>query len=136
MSAVTNHQDDVGVHPIDHMLPTDPVMTQDGVVVVLDAATRVRSSSAEGIIHPLTGQLPGDNRRVEADDLDLVSTRKGWGVAGPWLRVNMVTVVTMLSLNLVDAAYRRLLGGRGDFHHQLYYPTCDNRVAVELLILS
>ncbi len=107
VTSIPYHQDDVRVDPSDHVRPTDPVTTEDGVVVILDAATCVRGCSEDGILHPLTGQLPGDNGWVEADDLDLISAGKGGRFAGPRLRVNTViavTIVSVLSLNLVDAS--------------------------------
>lgn len=122
MTTVTDHQDDVGVNTTNDMLPTNPVTTQDSIVIVLDAAARVRCCLVESIFYPLTRQFPGNNGWVEADNLDLVPVRKCRWLARPRLGVNVVTVVslmavvTMLSPNFVNASYRWLLGGRWDFH--------------------
>lgn len=55
VTSIPDHQDDVGMDPSDHVRPTDSVTTEDGVVVILNAATCVRRCSEDSILHPLTG---------------------------------------------------------------------------------
>ena len=55
VTSIPDHQDDVRMNPSDHVRPTDPVTTEDGVVIILDAATCVWGCSEDCILHPLTG---------------------------------------------------------------------------------
>ena len=69
---VTDHEDDVGVDPLDHMVPADPVMTEDGVVVIFDKGARIRHHVMESAFQPGTGKFAGFNCRVKTDDPDFI----------------------------------------------------------------
>ena len=70
---VPDHQDDVRPETIHHMLPTDAVLVQDGVVEILNAGPEVRSGVSEGGLQPSAGEFPGHDRRVEANHPDFVT---------------------------------------------------------------
>ena len=136
VSSIPDHQDDIREDPVDHVLPIDSIMTQNRVVIILDAAACVRSSPSERIFHPSTRHLSCDNGRVEADYLDLVSRWKGWRITRPRLVVETLiqsmviaivmlpikltlAVVCVLTLELVDDHVGSLMGRGADIHHYL-----------------
>jgi hypothetical protein len=141
VSSIPDHQDDIGEDPIDHVLPTDSIMTQNRVVIILDAAACVRSCSSERIIHPSTRHLPCGYGRVDADDLDLVSYWKSWRITRPRLvfetliQVMVIaivmlpikltlSVVCVLALEFMDDLAGSLVGRGAWLHHASSYSEC------------
>ena len=132
MSSIPDHQDDIGEDPVDHVLPTDPLMTQNSVVVILDKAACVGGCSSKRFIHPLARHLSRSYGRVETDDVDLVSGGKGWRLTRPRLMVDAIvnalgmltikvtmSVVCVLALELVDVPAGSFLGRGAGIHHYL-----------------
>ena len=126
MSSIPDHQDDIGEDPVDHVLPTDPIMTQNGVVVILDAAACVGGCSSKRFIHPLARHLSRSYGRVETDDVDLVSGGKGWRLTRPRLMVDALVMLSIkttevilrfLALDPVDVTAGSLLGRGAGIHH-------------------
>lgn len=126
MSSIPDHQDYIGEDPVNHVLPTDPIMTQNGVVVILDAAACVGGCPSKGFIHPSARHLTRNYGRVETDDVDLVSGGKGWRLIRPRLMVNALVMMSIktaevilrfLALDPIDVAAGSLLGRGADIHH-------------------
>lgn len=74
---VANHEDDVGLDPFHDVVPADPVMTEDGEVVIFDARARLRGHVMESAFQPCTGQFARLHRGIEADDPDFVPLWEG-----------------------------------------------------------
>jgi hypothetical protein len=126
MSSIPDHQDDIGEDPVDHVLPTDPIMTQNGVVVILDAAACVGGCPSKRFIHPSARHLTRNYGRVETDDVDLVSGGKGWRLTRPRLMVDALVMLSIkttevilrfLALDPVDVTAGSLLGRGAGIHH-------------------
>ena len=70
---ISHHQDNVGMHPLDHMRPTDASMSEYRIVEVFDDATARGESVLECGFYPLPCQLSGMNGGINANHMNFDS---------------------------------------------------------------